>query len=125
MPSDGWYKDFRTRLNNVLVQRRIQSKELAAALGVSANTIARWRNARTTRGISVDALVNVSEYLEMSPAEWFLESRRMSHVDDKLRRVLKYMESLDGPQLDHFLTVVNWMIDFAEGRPGKVEVHSE
>jgi len=105
MASDGWSAYFRTRFNDILRHRRIKGKEVAQALDVHPNTIARWRNATNTCGISAASLVELSQYLNMSPAQWFLKTAGTPGVQKKLRRVLDYMESLDEAQLDRFLTM--------------------
>ena len=116
MLSHSWHDHFRTRLNAILRQRGIRSKELALALDVHPNTIARWRNGPNTSGISAGSLVELSGALEMSPAEWFLQAAPATIAEEKLRRVLQYLQSLDETQLDYFLTIVVRMIDFAESR---------
>ena len=87
-------------------RRRIAGKELAQGLDVHPNTITRWRNGRNGSGISAGALVDLSRFLGMSPAEWFLESAATPAIQEKLRGVLRYMESLDQGQLDRYLTLV-------------------
>lgn len=121
MPSNGWTSRFRTQLNDVMQRRRLGSKELAKALHVHANTIARWRNAGNARGISVDSLVDLSKLLAMPPAVWFLKSAATPAIEDELRRVLDYVEHLDEAELGHFLGLVGRIIDFAEDRSSRVK----
>jgi transcriptional regulator with XRE-family HTH domain len=120
MARDGWSAHFRDYLVEVMQEQGIKAKELATHLGVHANTIARWRNVQGTCWIPAASLVALSEYLGVCSAEWFLKCAVAPGVGKRLRIILRYMDSLDEPQLDHFLSIVERVINFAERQSAKV-----
>lgn len=125
MPADQWSHAFGNRLNELLGRRNVSGKELADAVGVHVNTIARWRRGRHTSKITPGLLVDLSRCLAISPAVWFLESGAPTGLDAKLRRLTDYMCGLNNDELDHFLSLVQRIIDFAERHIGNVEGDAE
>lgn len=118
-PEDGWSAQFRLRLKAVMKERDIKGCKLANEIDVRPNTIARWRNEDGRCGIRAVQLVGLSKYVGVLPAEWFLKCAGTTGVGQKLRDFLDYIEGLDEGELDHFLTLVKRVIDFAESRSAK------